>query len=109
MGDRRRRLKAGAAYSGIKFSIQDAQIIDIDPDVNFVTGLPDNSTAYADIYTQEPMEFSAYLQDKMEFNEMVINAGVRLDYYDLNTTYPSNWRNPGNTPRLATRRRMSDS
>jgi outer membrane receptor protein involved in Fe transport len=92
-------IKTGAAYTSIEFSIQNAQIIDLDPDVSFVPGLPDNSTAFADIYTQEPMELSAYLQDKMEFNEMVVNAGVRLDYYDLNTTYPSNWRNPGNTDR----------
>ena len=90
-------LKTGAAFTKIKFSIEDAEIIDLDPDVNFVTGLPPDSTAYADIYTQEPMEMSAYIQDKMEFNEMVINAGVRWDYYDLNTTYPSNPRNPGNT------------
>ncbi|MFC1570127.1 TonB-dependent receptor domain-containing protein, partial [bacterium] len=91
-------LKTGLAYTGIKFSIEDAQIIDLGDTSSFFTpGLPDNSTAYADVYTQKPMEASAYIQDKMEFNEMVINAGVRADYYDLNTTYPSNSRNPANT------------
>ncbi|MBN1780829.1 TonB-dependent receptor [bacterium] len=94
-------LKTGAAYTNIDFHIQNAQIIDLnpledDPTVDFEPGLPDNEQSYADIYSQNPMELSAYFQDKMEFNEMVINAGMRLDYYDLNTTYPSNPRNPDN-------------
>jgi len=57
--------------------------------------LPD-STLYSDIYTKRPFEFSWYIQDKMEFEEMVINAGVRFDYFDPNTVYPSQWRNPAN-------------
>lgn len=57
--------------------------------------MPDSSI-YSDIYTVEPIEFSAYLQDKMEFDEMVINLGVRYDYFDPNTVYPSDRRNPAN-------------
>lgn len=30
-------------------------------------------------YKYEPKEFSAFLQDKMEFEDLVVNAGVRLD------------------------------
>ncbi|MBN1968155.1 MAG: TonB-dependent receptor [Candidatus Delongbacteria bacterium] len=30
-------------------------------------------------YVFEPMEFSYYIQDKMEFEDLVVNAGVRLD------------------------------
>ncbi len=56
---------------------------------------PDNSV-YSDIYHVKPIAFSAYLQDKMEYEDMVINAGVRFDYFDPKTTYPSNWRNPAN-------------
>ncbi|MBS1272264.1 MAG: Protein oar [Candidatus Marinimicrobia bacterium] len=57
--------------------------------------MPDSSI-YSDIYKVEPIEFSAYLQDKMEFDEMVINLGVRYDYFDPNTVYPSDRRNPAN-------------
>ena len=49
-----------------------------------------------DVYTKEPFEFSAYIQDKMEFAEMVINLGARVDYFNPNTTYPSQRRNPSN-------------
>ncbi|MEP0861911.1 MAG: TonB-dependent receptor [Ignavibacterium sp.] len=32
-------------------------------------------------YIRKPIEFSAYLQDKIELNEMIINVGVRMDYF----------------------------
>jgi len=55
---------------------------------------PKNSTKH-DYYIKKPIEFSAYIQDKMEFESMVINLGIRYDYfnsnanYSTNTTYPS--------------------
>jgi len=57
--------------------------------------LPDSAISM-DIYTKEPYEFSAYLQDKMEFDAMVVNVGLRFDYFNPNTTYPSQRRNPAN-------------
>lgn len=33
-------------------------------------------------YTRNPIEFAAYLQDKVELGELVLNAGVRFDYFD---------------------------
>ena len=51
---------------------------------------------YTDIYHVKPHEFSAYVQDKMEFTEMVINMGVRFDYFNPNSVYPSQRRNPAN-------------
>ena len=55
-----------------------------------------DSTVYGDVYKVEPKEFSAYLQDKMEFENMVINVGLRYDRFDPNTVFPSDWRNPAN-------------
>jgi len=49
-----------------------------------------------DIYRVRPYEMSAYAQDKMEFDEMVIKLGLRYDYFNSNYHYPSNWRNPSN-------------
>ncbi len=69
--------------------------------------LSPDSTTYADAYLKEPLEFSYYLQDKMEFEEMVINLGVRFEYFDPKTTYPSNRRNPGNQLQYADASRMS--
>jgi outer membrane receptor protein involved in Fe transport len=49
-----------------------------------------------DIYKVNPYEMSAYIQDKMEFDEMVIKVGLRYDYFNANYHYPSDWRNPSN-------------
>jgi len=34
-----------------------------------------------DICNAKPVEISAYIQDKIEFSDMIINAGIRLDYF----------------------------
>lgn len=57
--------------------------------------LPD-SLKTEDDYKKYPVEFSAFLQDKMEFDEMTINGGIRFDYFDPRTVYPNQMRNPGN-------------
>jgi len=44
--------------------------------------IPDVSSAYHTYYTAKPKEFAAYVQDKIEFNELIINIGLRFDYFD---------------------------
>ncbi|RMH66010.1 MAG: TonB-dependent receptor [Calditrichaeota bacterium] len=55
-----------------------------------------NESIYSDIYKVNPFEFSAYIQDKIELEDMVLNIGLRGDYFNPNTVYPSDLRNPGN-------------
>lgn len=55
-----------------------------------------DSTVYADIYNVKPQEAAAYIQDKMEYEDMVINFGLRYDYFDPASFYPSDSRNPAN-------------
>jgi outer membrane receptor protein involved in Fe transport len=73
----------------------------IDPqtgEVDFAYFAPDieYNSVFSDIYKVYPYEFAAYIQDKMEFDEMVFNLGVRLDYFNPNAIYPTDWRNPKN-------------
>lgn len=35
-------------------------------------------------YSYNPVEFSGYVQDKVELGGLIINAGIRLDYFDSN-------------------------
>ncbi len=35
-------------------------------------------------YSRKPLEFAAYVQDKVELGELVLNAGVRFDYFKPN-------------------------
>lgn len=59
------------------------------------SGIPDTSTAKHNLYTKKPVEFSSYIQDKMEFDNIIINLGLRYDLiasnskYSTNTLYPS--------------------
>ncbi|KPJ49606.1 hypothetical protein AMJ40_05180 [candidate division TA06 bacterium DG_26] len=46
-------------------------------DVQFV-----NENPYSDAYEKEPIVAAAYVQDKVEYEEMTVNAGLRLDYFD---------------------------
>jgi outer membrane receptor protein involved in Fe transport len=107
-------LKTGVDFTQIKLK-QDYRLIRnkfsgtdkeyeryIDPVTNKITypnyepvTYPDSSI-YSDVYTHNPIKFAFYLQDKMEFEAMVVNIGVRLDYFDPQTKYPSNYRNPAN-------------
>ena len=65
-------------------------------------------TIYSDTYVKEPVQFAAYIQDKMEFQAMVVNFGVRFDYFDPRTVYPTNWRNPANQDFFQEESRMSE-
>jgi outer membrane receptor for ferrienterochelin and colicin len=56
--------------------------------VPFAPAIPDISTIYHDKYTREPREFSIYLQDKMEFFDLIVNLGLRYDYFYANSVMP---------------------
>lgn len=38
-----------------------------------------------------PVELSAYVQDKMEFTGLIVNAGLRFDYFDPDYLLPVDW------------------
>jgi outer membrane receptor for ferrienterochelin and colicin len=47
-----------------------------------------------DRYSQHPIEGSAYLQDKIEYEFFVLNAGLRFDFVDPRATMWSDLENP---------------
>ena len=44
------------------------------------------SAHYVEIYTHNPIEFAAYIQDKMEYERFILNIGLRYDYFDPQAT-----------------------
>lgn len=57
------------------------------------TEIPDITAPGHDFYQHRPKEFSTYIQDKMEFKSIIVNLGVRFDYFDpdgfvLNDAHP---------------------
>lgn len=52
----------------------------------------DDEVAFYRDFQVQPREFSAYLQDKLELGDIIINAGLRLDMVDPNDVVPINYR-----------------
>ncbi len=56
-------------------------------DVDNVTGLSIQSNGNLSRYIVKPYEIGIFVQDKMEFEGMIANIGLRLDMYNPNMTY----------------------
>ena len=41
--------------------------------------------------TASPLEFAVYAQDKMEFTGLIVNAGLRFDYFEPDYDIPIDW------------------
>ncbi len=49
---------------------------------------------YTSFFNVKPKKFSAYISDKIETEGMIINAGLRFDYFDPNAIVPENFNDP---------------
>ncbi len=64
----------------------------------FTIGYPRLGAIGNQAYLMKPYRLAAYIQDKMEYDIMIINAGVRFDYFNPGASYPADLKNPtGNT------------
>lgn len=71
----------------------------LDPNGNTYLDYSDVGTEYNIHWVKKPYELAAYIQDKMEYDIMIVNAGIRLDYFNANTRIPVDIRNPSqNSP-----------
>ena len=68
----------------------------------FVPAVPIAGTPAHVRYEQHPIEGSAYLQDKLEFDYLVVNLGLRADYFNARTSVPSDFTRPTTGERTAT-------
>ena len=46
--------------------------------------------------TYRPSSMALFVQDRVEFADFMIRVGLRLEYYDANSTVPSDLENPAN-------------
>ena len=63
------------------YNLQPLQVGGV-PVVPFKPSIPDPSSINRSLYNARPIEFSGYLQDKIEYNSVIINIGMRLDYFN---------------------------
>ncbi len=75
-------------FEGKKHDLKfDGYTLDIDrisstPGADFTLIVPAESAIGRDKYNASPIEAAFYLQDKIEFESMVMNIGVRVDYFN---------------------------
>jgi outer membrane receptor protein involved in Fe transport len=60
-----------------------------DISVDNLSGVDSRAGGNASQYDAKPFEYGFYLQDKMEFQGMIANVGLRLDVYNANVSYYS--------------------
>ncbi len=63
-------------------------------DVNNIGNIASKGSITQRQYTGHPFEGGLYVQDKMEFEGLIANVGLRWDYWDSNTDYYSNQFDP---------------
>ncbi len=63
---------------------------------DYTPRVPERGTRNRNYYRRTPVEFSAYIQDKIEVSDLIINAGIRFDYFDANSQVPVDLRDPSN-------------
>jgi outer membrane receptor protein involved in Fe transport len=62
-------------------------------------GLPWSANARINAFHKEPRIGAGYIQDKIEYESLTINAGLRWDYLDANTETYEDPKNPISSPR----------
>ena len=96
------QIKSGVALKQYDLKYEEFEIVPekdeggIDK-IPFQPAIPPVNSFNHNVYHRKPVEFSAYIQDKIELKEMVINLGLRLDYFDSKGRVPTDFRDPSLT------------
>ncbi len=53
-------------------------------------------TLGAEVVTYKPLAAALYVQDRIEWGDLRVRLGVRAEYFDANSTVPSDLQNPAN-------------
>lgn len=73
-------MKVGVEYNQHKLDYEDFQVL-VDATTNFQPSIPAPGTFNFNTYTNHPFQLSGYVQDKIELEYLIVNVGVRFDYF----------------------------
>ena len=62
----------------------------------FEPAIPISGSIVNNRYRHSPTEAAAYIQDKMEFEDLIVNIGLRYDYFNSSAKAPIDLRDPDN-------------
>jgi len=76
----------------------------------FEPAIPNETTsAFTHFDDVSPITISVYLQDKMEFEDFIVNAGLRFDYFDARAQVPADPSDPNIFNPLSLTNRFHDT
>ncbi|MBI2417593.1 MAG: TonB-dependent receptor [Ignavibacteriales bacterium] len=73
-------MKSGFEFNLHTLRYKDLQIV-IDANSNYKPSMPKDGTFNYNVYTNHPVQFAYYLQDKIELDYLVVNIGARFDLF----------------------------
>jgi outer membrane receptor for ferrienterochelin and colicin len=96
---KRHQMKTGFEYQTDELYYEDITLVPkqnengeiISPFVPYIRPITDPTT---NIFTRRPRRFAAYIQDKIEYETIIINVGVRFDLFDPNGKLPADPEDP---------------
>ncbi|MGB2870152.1 MAG: TonB-dependent receptor [Bacteroidota bacterium] len=93
--DRNNLVKLGAELRSYELR---EEMFDVrkDAGTNWQLQIDNLTSAVHNLYDKRPTEFAAYVQDKIEVEDLIVNAGVRFDYFDPKSMLPANMDDPQN-------------
>jgi outer membrane receptor protein involved in Fe transport len=86
--------------AGIEYRRNELDFVEYLLDVNpvqygdLLPRIPDQDTRRNNQYDRTPTEFSAYVQDKIEYKDLIVNVGVRYDRFDAQGQVPNDFGDP---------------
>ncbi len=87
------QIKAGAEYRWNKLFLN-SYSIQLDLTTNWQPRIPEVTELSHDQYVNYPWDFSCYVQDKIELKDMIVNLGLRFEYFDPNGQVLTDFRDP---------------
>ncbi|MBI3005687.1 MAG: TonB-dependent receptor [Ignavibacteriales bacterium] len=96
------QVKAGIEMKLHYLYLQDYNITPVEDTTNvggtetvvYRATIPPTTSPFYHEYSVRPIEFSAYFQDKLEYENMIVNIGLRYDYFDSNGDVLSDPQDP---------------
>lgn len=83
--NRENQIRAGVEFNSYERHRNSSVLKMSEQDETLPPFIQNARVANHDYFTHKPFEFSAYLQDKIEVKDIIIQAGLRYDYFNANT------------------------
>jgi outer membrane receptor protein involved in Fe transport len=83
------QIKSGFEFTHHDLQYEDFQII-IDATSDFKPMLPQPGAFNFNTYQANPYQFAGYIQDKIELDYLIVNVGLRYDYFEPDGSYLRN-------------------